>query len=564
MAENLSGNVTLGVITSGSLSEGLEMRLDPNRLIEDIRAGKFVVAEGERHDFFCMITDARLDASTPAILRDPPRSKTSLLSRVLAGDHAYATVSLRPMLMMERCIDGAFNREDHLRPVKSIPSHFSHIREASPADISQVFGEEEPRGGRFFNMGAPLDMEGIDVCLDLDRFIERSNGIFGKTGTGKTFLTRLALAGLIRSGKAVNLIFDMHSEYGWQTRAESGPGKDSFVKGLKNLFPGKVLICTLDPESARARQVQHDLELEIALNEIEVEDIAPLQDELNLHSTALETAYILANRYKKNWLRELLDKEPGELKEWADQELGANKESLAALYRKLQAIRKLPFVVERKEKEIEGAQSNKVGVRRLIDELRRGKHIDLEFGRVSSMLAYLLVANLISRRIHHEWVKQAEKYMATQDLNDRPRPLMITIEEAHKFLNPAAARQTIFGTIARELRKYFVSLLVVDQRPSGIDDEILSQLGTRITALLNDEKDINAVFTGVAGASALRNVLASLDTKQQALVLGHATPMPIVLKTRHYGEDFYRAMGDLPEEEKTQNIIDIAGQFPAG
>jgi DNA helicase HerA-like ATPase len=69
--------------------------------------------------------------------------------------------------------------------------------------------------------------------------------------------------------------------------------------------------------------------------------------------------------------------------------------------------------------------------------------------------------------------------------------LLITIEEAHKFLNPIAARQTIFGIIAREMRKYYVSLLVVDQRPSGIDEEIISQIGTKIIAQLNDEKDIS-------------------------------------------------------------------------
>ena len=46
--------------------------------------------------------------------------------------------------------------------------------------------------------------------------------------------------------------------------------------------------------------------------------------------------------------------------------------------------------------------------------------------------------------------------------------------------------------------KYFVTLLVVDQRPSGIDPEVMSQIGTRITALLNDEKDIEAIFAGVS------------------------------------------------------------------
>ncbi len=116
---------------------------------------------------------------------------------------------------------------------------------------------------------------------------------------------------------------------------------------------------------------------------------------------------------------------------------------------------------------------------------------------------------------------------------------MITIEEAHKFLNSRAASQTIFGTIARELRKYNVTLLVVDQRPSGIDDEVLSQIGTRITCQLNDDRDIDAVLAGVSGASHLRSVLATLDSRQQAMILGHAVPMPMALRTRTYDQTFY-------------------------
>jgi uncharacterized protein len=89
-----------------------------------------------------------------------------------------------------------------------------------------------------------------------------------------------------------------------------------------------------------------------------------------------------------------------------------------------------------------------------------------------------------------------------------------------------------------------VTLLVVDQRPSGIDNELMSQIGTRITALLNDEKDIEAIFTGVSGGQTLRSVLAKLDSKQQALILGHAVPMPVVVRTRPYDEAFYEAVGD--------------------
>jgi DNA helicase HerA-like ATPase len=64
-----------------------------------------------------------------------------------------------------------------------------------------------------------------------------------------------------------------------------------------------------------------------------------------------------------------------------------------------------------------------------------------------------------------------------------------------------------------------------------------------VTALLDNERDINAVFTGVSGASALREVLARLDTRQQALIMGHAVPMPVVIQTRTYDTDFYAAMG---------------------
>jgi DNA helicase HerA-like ATPase len=83
---------------------------------------------------------------------------------------------------------------------------------------------------------------------------------------------------------------------------------------------------------------------------------------------------------------------------------------------------------------------------------------------------------------------------------------------------------------------------VVDQRPSGIDAEVLSQIGTKIVAQLNDDKDIQAVLTGVSGAQQLRTVLAGLDSKKQVLVMGHAVPMPIVIESRNYDELFYSAM----------------------
>ncbi|HMO21147.1 MAG TPA: ATPase, partial [Candidatus Melainabacteria bacterium] len=48
---------------------------------------------------------------------------------------------------------------------------------------------------------------------------------------------------------------------------------------------------------------------------------------------------------------------------------------------------------------------------------------------------------------------------------------------------------------------------------------------------------------GVSGSQTLRTVLAQMDPKQQALVLGYAVPMPVVVRTRSFDTEFYQAVG---------------------
>ncbi|GAC1387042.1 MAG: DUF87 domain-containing protein [Herpetosiphon sp.] len=509
----------LGTVVGGSLTDGLTVRLTDGISVEDLRVGQFVVVQGDQHQFFCMISDVELEASNPQVLAHPPTEADYFLRAVLSNTATYANCSIAPMLMLSSDV------QEGLRPVRTVPRHFAPMYAADEATFSQVFGTPSATS---FSLGKPLDME-IPICLDLRRFAERSNGVFGKSGTGKSFLTRLLLCGVIKGNVASNLIFDMHSEYGGNSEAEDGTP----VRGLRQLFGSDVMVYSLDPASSRRRNVKVDSEVAIGLDQIEVEDVMLLQDELNLTSTAAESSYLLTDRFRGNWLKELLKMNSQQISEFAE-EVGGHAGSLSALKRKLETVSRLGFV---QDVVPDGVVSG------LVDDLARGKHVVLEFGQYKTALAYMLVANILTRRIHRRWVEQTEHYWASRQEADKPRPLILTIEEAHKFLNPQSAKQTIFGTIARELRKYSVTLLVVDQRPSAIDTEVMSQLGSRITALLNDERDIDAVFTGVGGASRLRSVLASLDSKQQAMILGHAVPMPVVVRTRPYDETFYAELG---------------------
>jgi hypothetical protein len=560
----------LGSVVQGSLSQGLEVRLHPDISVEEMRVGKFLVVQGARSRFFCMLTDVALGTSSSRILSNPPDPANTFLQEVISGTGTYGTINLTPMLMFTpepelkneslnpRSKSKAKNTRNYsaaiaglqpqtssqiqLLPVKTIPSHFSQVFDASERDFRAVFGWEDDPHRRNFAIGQPIDME-VPICLDLDRFVERSNGIFGKSGTGKSFLTRLLLSGIIRKQAAVNLIFDMHSEYGWEATRE---GKQfSTVKGLRQLFPGQVQIYTLDPESTRRRGVRDAQELFISYDQIEVEDLALVRNELNLSEASLENAIILRNEFGKSWINRLLTMTNGEIQEFCETKMGS-KSSIMALQRKLNRLDDLKYIRNT-------CPINYVG--QILESLEAGKHVVVEFGSQSNLLSYMLATNVIARRIHASYVRKAEQFLQTKNPSDRPRQLVITIEEAHRFLDPSTVKQTIFGTIAREMRKYFVTLLVVDQRPSGIDPEVMSQIGTRITALLNDEKDIEAIFTGVAGAQSLRSVLAKLDSKQQALILGHAVPMPVVIRTRPYDETFYAEIGDIPWEELPTAVV---------
>ncbi len=510
----------LGVVVGGSLSKGLVIKLDAHIPVESLAVGRYIVVHGEDKRFFCMITDIVLDNTNPEIQSAPPDISDPFFQAVYMGTAAYGKIHAQPMLVIDS--------ESKPRPVKTIPGHFTNVMNATVTDVNDVFGLEDEN---HFNVGAPLELEQTQINIDVKKLTERSVGIFGKSGTGKSFLTRLMLAGIIARQKAVALIFDMHNDYGWQVVNESRRSS----KGLKQILGDLVSICTLDPESSRKRGARPEVEIKLGYDEVDPEDLEMLRETMGFTDAMIDAARTLKKKWGDHWLGKLIDATNDDFDE-IESTSPIRSGTLAGLQRRIQRLSRWEFLVP-----VSAGDSAK----NIINLIERGKSVVLEFGRYGNALeAYILVANYLTRRIHEHYVDKVEQ--ALGDHSMEPEQLLIVIEEAHKFLDPRIASQTIFGIIARELRKYKVTLMIVDQRPSGIDEEVMSQIGTRITALLDNERDIAAVLTGISGAGGLREVLARLDTKQQAIIMGHAVPMPVVVKTRTYDEAFYTAIqGEL-------------------
>jgi DNA helicase HerA-like ATPase len=110
----------------------------------------------------------------------------------------------------------------------------------------------------------------------------------------------------------------------------------------------------------------------------------------------------------------------------------------------------------------------------------------------------------------------------------RPGPVLIVLEEAHRYLGDAASTLTreSANRIAREGRKYGIGLLLVSQRPTELPKTALAQCGTLIALRLSNAEDQGAIRSALPDAiSGLAAVLPSLRTGE-AVVSGEALVLP--------------------------------------
>ncbi|GIW12563.1 MAG: ATPase [Tepidiforma sp.] len=117
-------------------------------------------------------------------------------------------------------------------------------------------------------------------------------------------------------------------------------------------------------------------------------------------------------------------------------------------------------------------------------------------------------------------------------------PVVLVLEEAHnyiqqpRFAEEESIARLVFERIAREGRKYGLSLVVASQRPSELSKTVLSQCNSFIVHRLQNPEDLRyfkEIVPGIYGP--MLDQIPAL-APQTALVLGECVPAPALVRIR--------------------------------
>ncbi len=144
-----------------------------------------------------------------------------------------------------------------------------------------------------------------------------------------------------------------------------------------------------------------------------------------------------------------------------------------------------------------------------------------------------ITVSLISRLVFDFTFHYSKLKHSNNEKNDIP--FMIVCEEAHNYIPKSGgaeykASKKSIERIAKEGRKYGLSLMVVSQRPSEVSDTIFSQCNNFVALRLTNINDQNYIKNLLPNnAISITDILPTLSAGE-CLVVGDATPMPAIVK----------------------------------
>lgn len=336
------------------------------------------------------------------------------------------------------------------------------------------------------------------VCVNIDS-LPRMMGMFGMTGSGKTNTELVLNAQIIdHSPQTVALIFDFAGQLleGKEIKPQKGlkdhplfhtkvkyySAKDGKMQvGLYTITPGK--LDTLFP------------------------DIQPPQKRL---------AWALYEMHREKWIEKAL--ETYEAKGQVD--VKSHKGAVGALMQKLSSLPRDLFPPSDYSFVDVVRENVCAGITCLVD---------ISGVRAEDQKRIVcLTASAVAEHYKRMWEENYEEWQKLPTL-------LITLEEAHEFLDPNEPR-TIFNDIALTYRKYRVGLNAVTPRPSRIDFDVFAELWTKVVMKTQLMKDRAYLTENTPYLEYSDTEIKMLDIGEALLISEPKIRFAVPIKVLHYPE----------------------------
>lgn len=396
------------------------------------------------------------------------------------------------------------DRQKFQRGVSFCPSLRSAVYTTTQDDLQQIYAQPAVSSAR---IGTIFQDQTLPAFIATDDLLGKHFAILGTTGSGKSCAVVLILRAILSqhsSGHAI--LLDLHNEYGhaFADCAEIlGPGTLELPYWMLNFEEIREIVIGVDTDDREADA--------IILRE------AILEAKRRYHSESKEYEYVTADTpvpYRLSDVTAQIDQALGKLDKPTDSAPYLRlKERLSALQSDKRFSFMFPGITVR--------DNMTAIVSRIFRLPVDGKPITIvDLSGVPSEILNVVISLLC--RLTFDFALWS----------DRALPMLLVCEEAHRYVTQDVtlgfdATKRALGRIAKEGRKYGVSLCLVSQRPSDLAVDILSQCNTVFAMRLSNQKDQEFV-AGMLSESAM-GLLDSLPTLRtgEAIAVGEGVSVPM-------------------------------------
>ncbi len=415
------------------------------------------------------------------------------------------------------------------RGVRSFPVLNEAVVTMSQVELNLIFNKESEQ---CISVGKLHQDRGIVAKVRTDDLLSKHFAIIGSTGSGKSCTVALVLQAILAENRNAHVVlFDPHNEYsksfGNMAEVIGGSTLDLPIW----LFNFEETVELLTSEIKDHRREEQDVLHELVLKAKQLYERMTRQGNLSSQvkigdmekELGRSGAHITLDSpvpYRIRDLIKLIDHEMGKL------ENSNNLAPFKRLKRRINTILNDPryqFVFRNQA----AANSIESIIGRIFRIPVNNKPISiLDFSSIPSETLNIVVS-VVSRLAFDLAV-----------WSERKIPVLLVCEEAHRYVpaDPTLgfnSTRKIISRIAKEGRKYGVSLGIISQRPSELEPSTLSQCSTIFSMRLSNEVDQNFVRSAVPdGADELLAFLPSLGTAE-SMIFGESVNMPmrVVLNT---------------------------------